>query len=69
MTFTATVNGGSAVTEGTITFKEGGTTLAGPLALDGNGQASFNIGSLTAGSHTITAEYSGSSNFNPSSGS
>lgn len=38
--FTATVtSGGSAVTVGTVTFKEGTLTLAGPTALNASGQA------------------------------
>ncbi|MBI4485807.1 MAG: Ig-like domain repeat protein, partial [Acidobacteria bacterium] len=67
VTFTATV-AGSAVTEGTVTFREGATVLAGPLALNAVGQASFSTATLSAGSHTITAEYSGSANYNPSTG-
>src|SRR5205814_1496024 len=70
VTFTATVTGnGSAVTQGSVTFKEGVTVLAGPTALNASGQAFFSTSNLSAGSHTITAEYSGSTNFSPSSGS
>lgn len=70
VTFTATVtSGGSAITEGTVTFKEGTTVLAGPVSLDNNGQASFSTSGLSIESHTITAQYSSSNNFNSSSGS
>jgi len=69
-TFTATVStvSGSVVTEGTVTFKEGSTVLAGPLALNATGQVSFFTTTLWGGSHPITADYSGSANFNPSTG-
>jgi hypothetical protein len=69
-TFTATVtSGGSRISTGTISFQEGSTTLAPPIPLDGNGQASFQISTLAAGSHTITAYYSGSTGLQASSGS
>jgi hypothetical protein len=68
VTITATVTGSSgAVTEGTVTFREGVNVLAGPLALNGAGQASFTISTLAVGSHAITASYSGSPNFTASS--
>jgi hypothetical protein len=57
--FTATVtSSGTPVTAGTVTFMEGTTVLAGPIALDGSGQASFATSSLTAGRHKIAANYS-----------
>ena len=59
-TFTATVSSGTdPVTNGTITFREGSTILAGPLALDGSGHASFMTSTLSASdsSHVITADY------------
>jgi subtilisin-like proprotein convertase family protein len=59
--FTATVkSGGTAVTNGTVSFLEGQSTLAGPLALNGSGQVLFNTSALTEGSHVITAQYNGS---------
>src|SRR5439155_1052934 len=78
VTFTATVtSAGSPVTVGSVTFFNGGTcaspgaTLAGPLALNGSGQASFTISTLTAvGSpYTILGCYGGAANFSASSGS
>ena len=70
VTFTATVtSGGSPVSTGTVTFTEGGTTLAGPVALNAAGQASFSTSTLAEGSHLITAAYSGSTGFLTSSGS
>jgi hypothetical protein len=48
---------------GTITFKDGTTTL-GKVALSG-GQASLTTSALALGKHKITAVYSGDANFNP----
>lgn len=63
VTFTATVvnsANSSPVTTGTVTFREGTTVLAGPLALNGLGQASFSTNGLTEGFHAIAATYNGS---------
>lgn len=71
VTFTATVtkqSDGTPVTQGTVTFREGATTLAANVALNGSGQASFNTSTLSEGSHTITASYNGSAGFLTSSG-
>jgi hypothetical protein len=57
VTFTVTVAGVIAIPTGTVTFMDGGTTL-GTRTLSG-GQATFSISSLTSGSHSITAIYSG----------
>jgi hypothetical protein len=57
------------VNQGTVTFREGSTVLAGPIALDASGQAAFSTAALGVGSHLITADYSGSGGFAPSSGS
>ncbi|MFL6334170.1 MAG: Ig-like domain repeat protein [Pyrinomonadaceae bacterium] len=69
VTFTATVTSASATPSGTVTFKDGGTAIAGcenrPLS---TGQAACTTGALAAGAHTITAEYSGDSNFLTSTG-
>ncbi|TPW18543.1 MAG: hypothetical protein FD130_179 [Halothiobacillaceae bacterium] len=60
----------SDVTLGTVTFTEGATVLAGPLALDSAGTASFTTAALTEGVHVITAHYNGSAgSFNVSNGS
>ena len=55
VTFTATV--APATATGTVTFKDGGTTL-GTGALS-DGAAIFSTSGLGVGSHGITAEYSG----------
>jgi uncharacterized delta-60 repeat protein/uncharacterized repeat protein (TIGR01451 family) len=65
VTFTDTVCGGVAGSEptGTVTFREGSSTLGtGTLAVGGGtgcAQATFATSSLSVGSHTITAEYPG----------
>ena len=69
VTFTATVtSGGNPVTTGTVDFTEGATTLAAGVALNGSGQATFTTSALTAGSHPITATYSGTAALATSSG-
>ncbi len=61
VTFTATVTSSGETPAGTVTFKDGTTTLgAGTLAY---GLASFITSALTAGAHTITAGYGGDANF------
>jgi large repetitive protein len=64
VTFTATVaQSGPAIPTGTVDFKEGNTDLTpGGVSLTA-GQATFSIGSLGLGSHTITALYGGDNNF------
>ncbi len=67
VTFTATVtSGGSPVTTGTVQFSDGATPLGTPVAVDGSGEATFTTSSLTVGSHTITADYSGTASLAPS---
>src|SRR5712691_4700973 len=59
-TATVTTRSGGFPTDGSVTFQEGSTVLAGPTSLSG-GQASFSTSSLSVGAHTITAFYSSSS--------
>jgi hypothetical protein len=71
VTFTVTVAAvptGAGAPTGTVQFFDGGTPLGG-ATLDGRGQASLVISDLSIGSHTIAAEYGGSSSFKPSTGS
>src|SRR6202030_231218 len=72
VTFTASVAAtapGSGTPTGTVNFLEGSTTLASGVSLNGSDQATFTTSSLTVGSHTITANYSGDTNFSTSTGS
>lgn len=65
VTYTATVTPGSA--SGSVTFKDGATTL-GSATLAG-GSASFTTSGLSATSHSITAVYGGDSSYAGSSSS
>jgi uncharacterized repeat protein (TIGR01451 family) len=62
VTLTATVGSvspGAGVPAGTVTIREGGTLLCGPLTLSG-GSASCTTAALGVGPHPLTATYSGS---------
>jgi Bacterial Ig-like domain (group 3) len=48
---------------GSVTLMDGSTALGSALPLDTNGKATFSVSTLTAGSHTITATYSGDANY------
>jgi hypothetical protein len=63
--FTATVAPvapGSGNPTGSVTFKDGATTI-GNGTLDGSGTATFTTSALAVGGHTITAVYDGDTNF------
>jgi hypothetical protein len=62
VTFTATVTSPAGVPVGTVTFKDGAITL-GSGTLNGSGQATFATTALSAGVHSITAEYAGNGIF------
>ncbi|GEM_PF-2537622 len=71
VTFTATVTSnppGGGTPTGSVTFTEGATTLASGVAVNGSGQASFSTSTLTAGSHVVTAAFTGTGNWQNSSG-
>ena len=60
VSFTATVTGGGvAVTAGTVTFRDGTTTLAADVPVDDQGRATFTTTTLADGAHSITATYNG----------
>ncbi|MDT4809698.1 Bacterial Ig-like domain (group 3) [compost metagenome] len=59
VTFTATLAGGASPT-GSVTFKNGSTTLS-TGSVSGT-TATFSTAALAVGAHSITAEYSGDSN-------
>jgi len=68
VTFTATVTSGAGTPSGTVQFKDNGTNLGAAQALNGSGVATLATSALTAGTHTITADYSGDVNFVVSTG-
>ena len=66
VTFTATVSAaGSVSPTGTVSFYDGSTLLGTAQTLTG-GAAALTLSSLGVGTHSITAAYSGDSNFNAS---
>ena len=71
ITFAAAVTSSSAGAPnatGSVSFTDGNTLLA-TIAVDANGRASYTTSSLSAGSHTITATYSGGANYGSGSAS
>jgi hypothetical protein len=68
VTFTALVTSSVAGRTGSVTFRDGAATL-GTGTLNASGQATFSTSSLAAGTHAITAEYAGDTNFLGSSSS
>jgi len=63
ITITAQVMSSAAGTPtGNVIFSDNGATI-GTTALNGSGVATFSTTSLTAGTHPITAQYSGDANF------
>ena len=65
VTFTASVagpTGATATPTGSVTFLDG-TTSMGSGTLDANAKGTLSTSTLSAGSHSITAQYSGDSTF------
>jgi hypothetical protein len=61
-TFTATLTGPGAIPTGTVTFMDGATTLGtGTITAD---VATFQTSTLLGGAHSVTAVYSGDSQYN-----
>jgi YVTN family beta-propeller protein len=66
VTFTATVTGsGAGQPTGNIAFLDGVSTLLTASLASGTTTATFTTSSLTVGTHSITAAYSGDTNFAP----
>ena len=65
VTFTATVS--PSWTTGTVQFRDGSTVLGSSTLA--SGQATYSTSALSMGSHSITAVYSGNSNYNGSTSS
>ncbi len=66
VTFTATVSPSAAA--GTVTFRDGTTVLCSAVALV-SASAQCNTAALSAGNHSVTASYNGSSTHDPSTSS
>jgi PhoPQ-activated pathogenicity-related protein len=67
-TFTATISAntpGAGTPTGTVTFKEGSTSLGSGIlqVVGGVNRATFRLKTLAVGSHTITVSYNGDNNF------
>jgi hypothetical protein len=69
LSFTAKITGTTGtMPTGTVTLLDGTTSL-GQQTLDSTGQAVFSLANLTAGQHSLTASYSGDTNFNTATSS
>jgi hypothetical protein len=70
VTLTATVtSSGGPANGGTVTFKDGTTTLCSAAPLNGSGQATCSTSFSTEGTHSVTGTYSGTSSYGSSGGS
>jgi hypothetical protein len=58
--------GGAGIPSGSVSVLDAGTAI-GTTALDNTGKAVLSISTLSVGTHSLTATYSGDANFNPSS--
>src|SRR6185369_1082464 len=61
VTFTSTISSSSANVTGTVTFRDGTTTIG--TASVSSGQASLTVTTLSAGLHLVTATYGGNTNY------
>jgi len=70
VSFTATVTAaGKPVTSGTVQWSVNGTTAGAPVPVGADGTASLGpLTNLAVGTDQITADYSGTDQFNPASG-
>jgi hypothetical protein len=72
LSFSATVTpdlSGGSVPGGTIQFAVDGTNLGAPVALSGGTATSAGVSNLGAGTHTVTATYSGENFYDGNTGS
>lgn len=68
VTLTATVSsGGSGLATGTVTFLDGTTPLGAAVPVGAGGFATLTTSTLALGVHSVTANFSGSTNFAPGS--
>jgi hypothetical protein len=63
VTFTANVTSPNGSPTGTVIFNDGNTALTAAIPLSVAGVATFSTSALVAGTHPITAVYSGDANF------
>jgi hypothetical protein len=63
VTFTATVTPGSPTPTGQVTFYDGSSQIGTPQTLDSSRTATYSTSNLGVGTHSITATYSGGSNY------
>lgn len=71
VTYTVSVtSSGNPVTDGTVSVFEDGTPLTDPVAVDANGQATFDLAALpvTDNPHSLDFVYSGTTQYDTSSG-
>jgi hypothetical protein len=68
VSWTATVSGSNGTPTGTVQFTIDGSNFGSPVTLSGGTATSLSDSTLTAGTHTITATYSGDNTYNGSSG-
>jgi hypothetical protein len=67
LTATASPVSGTGTPTGTMQFKVDGVAIGVPVSLSG-GRASLTLSTLTAGTHSVTALYTGDTHFSPSLG-
>ena len=65
VTFTASVtrSAGTATPTGTVQFKDGASNLGSPVSVNASAQAMFTTSTLSVATHSITAVYSGDTNY------
>lgn len=64
VTFSVTVAGAGATPTGTVTVVDTtSSTTLGTITLNGSGAGTLKVSTITVGSHTITATYSGDTNY------
>ena len=69
VTFTVTVTSSAGTPTGSVQFSIDGNPVGNPVSLDSSGQATYGTAGLTAGNHSIAANYTGSTNYASSSSS
>ena len=68
VSLSATVSGNAGTPTGSVDFSEGPTPIVSGVPLNGGGVATYITSSLTAGTHTITAHYTGDTGYAGSTG-